>query len=150
MHAKTLNLLVLAAATACASHSSPSATGGSASQTAVPATRNRDIITVDELHAPAVSGLSVLEAVKTLRPHFLTVRGLNTVPAKDADGRQVTDQESGKVHVSLDGNKIVALEELNGIRAGTVIEVRYLNPSAAMQKFGGTAREGPVILVKTM
>ena len=34
--------------------------------------------------------------------------------------------------------------------ASTVVEIRFLNPAAAMQKFGGSALEGPVILVKTM
>jgi hypothetical protein len=30
-----------------------------------------------------------------------------------------------------------------------VVEIRFLTPSQAMQRFGGAAREGPVILVKT-
>ena len=73
---------------------------------------------------------------------------------QDLEGKvarmEVVDQESGKVHASIDGNKIVPVEELAGIRAGTVVEVRFLSPAAAMQRFGGTSRQGPVILVKTM
>lgn len=151
MHAKSVGVLMLMAGSACASRPAP-APAGTVAQASATATagRNRDIITQDELSHPTISGLTVMDAVKSLRPHFLTVRGLQTVPAKDNNGNQVTDQESGKVHASIDGNKIVALEELNGIRAGTVVEIRYLNAAAAMQKFGGQSRSGPVILVKTM
>ncbi|MEP6731942.1 MAG: hypothetical protein ABJE10_14945 [bacterium] len=112
--------------------------------------RNRDLITKEELANPSISGLTVLDAVKNLRPHFLTVRGVNTLPARDANGNQMVDQEAGKVHASVDGQKIVPIEELNGIHASSVVEIRFLSPSAAMQRFGGSAREGPVILVITM
>jgi hypothetical protein len=141
---------LLTAAAACAGSSPPPANSLAADQSAAPVRMDRDVITTQELSGPSVSNMTVLEAVKNLRPHFLTVRGLNTVPAKDAQGNQIVDEESGKVHVSVDGNRIVGLDELSGIRAGTVAEVRYLNVAAAMQKFGGMAREGPVILVKTI
>ena len=147
-------VVALIAAGACASKSAstPDAAGttATATQQAAPANRNRDLITRDELTKPSVVNMTVLDAVRSLRPHFLTVRGTNTVPAKNASGQSVVDQESGKVHASIDGNKIVPIEELTSLRAGTVLEVRYLTPAAAMQRFGGTARQGPVILVKTM
>ena len=151
MSTKILSACVLvAAASACAKHapppSSPDPGTTAPSQQAAPS-RNRDVISHEELQAPAIAGLSVLDAVKSLRPQFLTVRGLNTVPAKDANGVQLVDQESGKVHSSVDGNKVGPLDELSSIRASTVKEIRYLNPAAAHQKFGGAAREGPVILV---
>jgi hypothetical protein len=141
---------MLVALTGCATRPAAVPAGDGATQASAPTSRNRDVITKDELMAPSVSGLTVLDAVKSLRPHFLTVRGQNTVPAKDAEGKQLVDQESGKVHASIDGNRIVPVEELSGLRAGTVVEVRFLSPAAAMQRFGGTARQGPVILVKTM
>lgn len=118
-----------------------------------PVNRNRDLITQEELQGSNIVGLSVLEAVKTLRPQFLTERGKNTAPAKlnnDPNGPPLNDGESGKVHVSIDGNKIALLDELSTIRASTVKEVRFLNIAQAHQKFGGAAREGPVILVTTM
>ena len=142
--------LLMVALAGCATRPAAVPTGDGATQAAATPTRNRDIITREELSAPSVNGLTVLDAVKSLRPHFLTVRGQNTVPAKDAQGKQLVDQESGKVHASIDGNRIVSVEELAGLRAGTVVEVRFLSPAAAMQRFGGTARQGPVILVKTM
>lgn len=150
MRTSALGVLAILAGSACAKPASIPADGSPATQATAPASRNRDVITRDELTAPAVSGLTVLDAVRSLRPQFLTVRGQNTVPAKDAYGQQLVDQESGKVHASIDGNKIVPIEELAGIRAGTVSEVRFLSPAAAMQRFGGSSRQGPVILVKTM
>jgi hypothetical protein len=152
MRTPALGVLAILAGSACAKPASVPANGPTATQAATPS-RNRDVITRDELTAPSVSGLTVLDAVRSLRPQFLTVRGQNTMPAKennDPAGRQLVDLESGKVHASIDGNKIVPVEELSGLRAGSVLEVRFLSPAAAMQKFGGSSRQGPVILVKTM
>jgi hypothetical protein len=156
MRSSAFGVLALLAGSACASApKTEPVTGATATQqSAAPTNRNRDVITRDELNKPSVVNMTVLDAVKSLRPQFLTVRGQNTVPAKSGNdpinGTQLVDQESGKVHASIDGNKVVPLEELGGIRAGAVVEVRFLSPAAAMQKFGGAARNGPVILVTTM
>ncbi len=153
MSTKILSACVLmAAASACAKQGPPPQSpqpGGSAEQQAAP-NRNRDLITHDELQAPGVVGLSVLDAVRSLRPQFLTVRGLNTLPAKNANGVPLTDDESGKVHSSIDGNRVGPLDELSVISASTVKEIRYLNVAAAHHKFGSASREGPVILVVIM
>ena len=151
MRSSALGIIVILAGGACASApKTPAATGTTATQQAAAPSRNRDIITREELTAHSVVNLTVLDAVRSLRPQFLTVRGQNTMPLKDANGNQVVDQESGKVHASVDGGKIVPLDELTGIRAGSIAEVRFLTPAAAMLQFGGAARNGPVILVKTM
>jgi hypothetical protein len=153
MRSSAFGVIALIAGGACASQTAatPAVAGVTATQqSASPANRNRDLITRDELTKPSVVNMTVLDAVRSLRPHFLTVRGTNTVPAKTATGQQVVDMESGKVHASIDGNKIVPIEELSSLRAGSVAEVQYLSPAAAMQKFGGASRQGPVILVKTM
>jgi hypothetical protein len=136
----------LLAVSACASH----APSDSAEVAQSAGGRNRDVITREELSAPAMQSQNVLEVIRSLRPQFLTVRGLHTMPVKDASGAQIVDEESGKVHASIDGGKIVPLDELSNITAARVVEIRFFSPSAAMQRFGGTAREGPVILVKTM
>jgi hypothetical protein len=112
--------------------------------------RERDVISREELSDPGVSGRNVLEVVRSLRPHFLSVRGSHTMQDTSTARKRVIDQEAGKVHASIDGNKIISIEELAGITAGQVLEIRFLSPSQAMQRFGGAAREGPVILVKTM
>lgn len=149
--------MVVAAATACAKQAPPSSSpepGAAPQAQKATVNRNRDVITQEELQSPGNAGLSVLDVVKSLRPHYLTTRGLHTAPVKDKNdpinGAQIVDEEAGKTHASIDGNKIVPVNELSGIRASTVKEVRFLAPAAAMQKFGGAAREGPVILVTTM
>lgn len=143
--------LLVVAGGGCAKHYTPP---GTASLDAAPASRsadrNRDVITHDELQAPDVIGLSVLEAVRALRPRFLTVRGLNSLPAKDVNGNPLNDDESGKVHSSIDGTRVGPLDDLSAIRASTVKEIRFLDVPAAHQKFGGSSREGPVILVVLM
>ena len=131
--------LTLAACAACASGNKGAGAESGTTQ------RDRSVITRAELADPAVSGRTVLEAVRSLRPSFLTVRGQHSLQATAQ-----ADPEAGKVHASIDGTKIVSVEELAGINANSVVEIRFLNPAQAMQRFGGAAREGPVILVKTM
>ena len=141
--------VVLAVAGACAKApetapapaGSPSGTIITDGQVAAAATpRNRDVITREEISSASMGSQNVLEVVKALRPNFLTVRGSHAVGGS----------ENGTVHASVDGNRVTALDELRSIQASTIAEIRFLNPSAAMQKFGGSAMEGPVILVKTM
>jgi hypothetical protein len=144
--------LVLAACAACSSGGSATRSEPGASPevaTSVAGRRDRNVITRDELADPAMSGRNVLEVVRLLRPQFLTVRGTHTVQDTATARRGVVDQEAGKVHASIDGAKIVAVDELAGLNASTVVEIRFLTPSQAMQRFGGAARQGPVILVKT-
>ncbi|CAN5914450.1 hypothetical protein BH11GEM1_BH11GEM1_00030 [soil metagenome] len=107
---------------------------------AAPGPRNRDVITREEINGASMGSQNVLEVVKALRPTFLTVRGAHSLG----------DSQIGAVHASIDGNRVVSLDELRSLQASTIAEIRFLNPSAAMQKFGGSALEGPVILVKTM
>jgi hypothetical protein len=145
--------LVLAACAACSSggsgtRSEPGASPEVATSVAS-GRRDRNVITRDELADPSMSGRNVLEVVRLLRPQFLTVRGTHTLQDTATARRGVVDQEAGKVHASVDGSKIVSVDELAGLNASTVVEIRFLTPSQAMQRFGGAARQGPVILVKT-
>lgn len=141
--------VVLAVTSACAKapETAPSPAGAPSGtiitdgQVVAPATpRNRDVITREEISGASMGSENVLEVVKALRPSFLTVRGSHALGGS----------ESGTVHASIDGNRVTSLDELRSIQASTIAEIRFLNPSAAMQKFGGSALEGPVILVKTM
>jgi len=117
--------------------SSPDATATQASSSA--GRPNRDVITSAELSAPGLRALSVLDAIRQLRPQFLSVRGKNSQ----------SDPEAGKVHASIDYGSIIAVDDLSQMHVNAIIEVRFLNAGAAMQKFGGTAHEGPVIVVLT-
>ena len=138
---KTLQVLVLlSAVAACAGRTAATGDGGGASpeqQQSASRRGDRDVITQEELSQPSVRAQSLLDLIRSTRPHFLNQRGKNSH----------SDDEAGAVHVSIDNGRILPLQELANIHAGTAMEVRYLNASAAMQRFGGAAREGPVILV---
>jgi len=140
----------LAAAAACASgRSSSGSPVDGAPQSPAPAGRNRDIISREELADPALRAQSVLDVVRSLRPNFLSVRGAQGVRCTTPTDCQ-TDADAGRVHVSIDNGRILPLEELANIHVNSVIDIQFLNAASAMQKFGGAAREGPVILVRTI
>lgn len=130
---KNLHVLLFLVVTAgCAGRSAVSSAAGH---------HDHNVIGSDELSDPTVRSLTVLEAVRTVRPTYLTARG---------GSQSLLDPEAGKVHASIDGISIVSIDELKNILVTGVTEIRFLNEAAAMQRFGGAARQGPVILVKTM
>lgn len=142
MPLKTLCLIVFvatasAATTGCASGGTPAA---SPSAEAPATRRNRDIITRAEIGDPGMSAMSVYEAIQSLRPNFLSRRGT----------QGLLTNESGPVLASIDGAPVIAVEELKRLHLNGVVEIRLLSPAAAMQKFGGSAKQGSVILVSTM
>lgn len=142
--------VLLVAATACASApASSGSSAGGAPQAPTPANRNRDLISREELADPALRAQSVLDVVKSLRPNFLSVRGTQSVRCTTSTECQ-TNADAGSVHVSIDNGRILPLDELANIHVNSVIDIQFLSASAAMQKFGGAAREGPVILVRTI
>ena len=139
MPLKSLGVLVLLVVGACASGSAvPASAAGPSSLR-----RDPSVITQDELMDPAVSELTVYEAIQRLRPNFFSTRGTQTI-ANQGSG------ESGKVHASIDNAGVVELDQLKRIRASGVIEIRLLSPAAAMQRFGGSSKSGAVIAVRTM
>jgi hypothetical protein len=133
-------IMLLSAVAACAGRTAATDVGASPEQQSTSRRGDRDLITQEELSQPSVRAQSLLDLIRSTRPHFLNQRGKNSH----------SDDEAGAVHVSIDNGRILPLQELANIHAGTAFEVRYLNASAAMQKFGGAAREGPVILVTTV
>ena len=142
---KSLRLCLLVAATsACASRApdpvfTPEATP-SPSRSSV--RRDPNVITQDELSDAKLQSQSVLEAIRLLRPKFLNER--------PHPKNQNSDPESGRVHASIDNSGVVGLDALATMHVASVAEIRYLNVAQAMQRFGGAAREGPVIVVKTL
>jgi hypothetical protein len=128
-------ILFLAALSCAGGATSSGSFGGSQSPTG----RSRDVITREELSASDMQAQSVLDAVRSLRPQFLNSRGQNSH----------SDPEAGQVHVSIDDGRIGPISDLSLIHVSGVIEIRLLNVAQAMQRFGGAAREGPVIVVKT-
>jgi hypothetical protein len=97
------------------------------------------VITAEELSGPSVSSGNALEAVRRLRPNFLTVRGTTSI----------MNSTAGSVHVSVDGAPLQTLDALSRLQARDVSEIRYLNPTSATQRFGVGAGSGGVILVKS-
>ena len=114
--------------------------GAPASTPASAARPDRDVISQQELAVPALRALSVLEVIRTLRPHFLNIRGKNSQ----------SDPEAGRVHASIDYNGVIPLDDLRNLHVTGITEIRFLGVGPAMQKFGGAAHEGPVIVVKTL
>lgn len=109
---------------------------------------NRDVISLEELSEPGLKAQNLLSAIRTLRPQFLSDRGQQSYKCASPGDCQM-DPDAGKVHISVDNGRILPLQELENIHTATVREVRYLNQAAAMQKFGGAALSGPVIMVST-
>lgn len=130
-------LLLLAATGACAGRAPSSGAAGETRESSV--RRDPNVISMDELSDPALRGQSVLEVVRTLRPNFLVNRGVQSR----------SNPESGRVHASINGVSVVSLDELRPMHVAGVVEIRFLSAAAAMQRFGGAAQQGPVILVRT-
>ena len=138
---KRFSLLLILAATGACGGRAPSSGGPEAVPASAPSgRRNPSVITLDELKDPALSGQSVLEVVRKLRPNFLSTRGIQSR----------NNPESGKVHASINGTGVVPLDYLRTMALAGVVEIHFLNAAAAMQRFGGAAQEGPVILVRTL
>jgi hypothetical protein len=133
--------LLLAATAACAGRA-PSSGAPESTEPVAQSSVRRDpnVITLDELTDPSLAGQSVLEAVRKLRPNFLSTRGIQSR----------NNPESGRVHASVNGVSVVPVDELRTMLLAGVVEIRFLSAAAAMQRFGGAAQEGPVILVKTL
>jgi hypothetical protein len=143
LQARRLRALLVAAsaATSAFACAQPSKMGGGGleepREMRAPVGRNRDVITEPELNDPNYRTQNAMEVVRSLRPHFLTARGKNSH----------SDNEAGLVHISVDNGRILPADELRNVLAMNIKEIRFLSVAAAMQKFGGAAREGPVILV---
>jgi hypothetical protein len=103
------------------------------------ASRSSDVISAAELAAPSVVNGDALEAVRRLRPRFLSARGASSIRVAGA----------GAVHVSIDGGNLLTVSHLSRMRPGDISEIRYLNASEATQRFGTNAAMGGVLLVKS-
>jgi hypothetical protein len=140
-------LCLLTAVAACASSGAAPATAGVAAASAASARRDPNVIMQEELADPSLSSLNAYDAIRALRPRFFSIRGpQNFASAGNTPG----DPESGQPHASIDGVGVVALDELKNLAVRSVIEIRFLDAAAAMQRFGASAHAGPVIVVRTM
>jgi hypothetical protein len=138
---------VLVVASAACGGKTPAPETGAAPAQQDAAGRNRDVITAAELSKPELGAQSLLSVIRTLRPTFLVNRGLQSYTCPKTTNDCSADPDAGAVHASVDNGRIVRIEELDAIHVVTVQEVLYLNVATAMNRFGGAARSGPVILV---
>lgn len=116
---------LLLISTACAS--SPSGTGAVS-----PASRARNFITQEEIRAAASP--TALDAVRALRPAWLTKRGPQSV-SYEAD-----------IVVYLDRARLGGVEALREIAAGTITSLEFLDAAAANYRFGAGHPYGAIIV----
>lgn len=141
------SIAMLVAATGCASKpKSPTpaeapANGSTptlqATPTATATKKDPDLIVEAELADPSVATGNAFDAVRRLRPQFLTTRGTRSLSGG-----------AGSIRVSVDGSALQSLAALKDMNAREVKEIRYLSAPQAAQTFGTASGAGPVILVK--
>lgn len=105
--------------------------------------RERNLIAREELVQASDKFADVHQAVRRLRPHFLTVnnRGSRTL------GNSGSSNGDALPVVYVDGRKSGEPDFLKGISTKAVAEVRYLSPNEAGMEYG-LGHEGGAIVVK--
>ncbi len=135
-----LTVSALSLAAACAGQTSSTPAGGAeAAPRPATARANRNVISREELSTPSIRAMNALEVIRSLRPTYLAERGKTSQ----------SNPEAGKVHASLDYNGVISLNDLRNVPVVSIVEILYLDVAAAMNRFGGAANEGPVIVVRT-
>jgi hypothetical protein len=100
--------------------------------------RQRDLITREELVQSAQKHQDLEKAIRSLRPHFLR---------RPAGVRSMAGMGPAAVQLYIDGIKQTELGSLVLIQTLDVEEVRYLEPARAQEQYGIT-HSGGVIQVK--
>jgi hypothetical protein len=103
------------------------------------ATRDRNVITYDELQDPTVVGGDALTALRHLRPAFFAYRG----PTGSSQG----SGGGGETMVSIDYGPLQRIDYLSTITTQGMKEVRYLDANDAQNRFGLNANGGAVIVL---
>ena len=140
-------LIFASVLTGCASKSSTVTTGtttaASASTTtaaasAAPASRNPDILSVEDAATAAKSGVgNAYDLIRRLRPNF--VRNNERTSMRNTSAQPI---------VRLNGQVLGEVTELRGIEIGVVQQIRYYSIVQAENTFAGD-RGRPVIAVTT-
>jgi hypothetical protein len=101
-------------------------------------TQKRDLLTKEEIMAPAMKDLDLLQIVRLLRPHFLRPpRGV----------RSMVNGPPAPIQLYVNDNPRAGLDDLKSIKPEEVEEIRYLEPSRAQDQYGIT-HSGGALLVK--
>lgn len=135
---RTIALVALVlAAPGCATQGAQSPAASSPTNAAA-TTRNPDVISYEEIVDPSMGDLDALSIIKRLRPAFLATRG----------GASSVSSSSKGIQVTIGGGPLQPLSALTSIRASEMLEIRYLNTSAAAQAYGSAAGAAGVIVIK--
>lgn len=122
-----LAIATIVISVACA----PSPGAESATRPTRPPRRSHVLISSEEL--AATPALDAMEAVRTLRPDWLTSRGVTTLRG-----------EMPELLVYLDGQRMGSQQVLSGIAIAMIREIRYYSAPDATQRWG-TGHAGGVI-----
>ena len=101
------------------------------------ARRNPNVISQEELQAPAITSRDALSAIRSLRPNFFSYRG----PTGSSE------PGAGEVQISHDYGPLQPVSTLKSLNTFGLVEVRYLNAEDAALRFGLNANGGPVIVL---
>ena len=140
MAARRTLALVLVLAASCAKSPSSTATASSAPRpSASREARNPDVISRQELQDPTIAGTDAMTAIRQLRPAFFRTRG----------PQSFSNAKAGLTQISQDFGPLQPVDNLKGIDARSLVEVRFLNAVEAQNRFGINANGGPVIVLLT-
>jgi hypothetical protein len=97
------------------------------------------VISRAELQDPTIAGTDAMTAIRQLRPAFFRTRG----------PQSFSNATAGLTQISQDFGPLQPVDNLKGIDARTLVEVRFLNAVEAQTRFGINANGGPVIVLLT-
>jgi hypothetical protein len=118
--------------------SSQQTDSGDGSQAVTPrAKRAGNVISTEELQAPAILSRDAYAGIRMLRPNFFTYRG----PTGSSE------PGAGGVMVSHDYGPLMSVQSLKTHNTMGIVEVRYLNAEEAGLRFGLNANGAPVIVL---
>lgn len=97
----------------------------------------RDVLTRDEIVQSTAYQGDLLDAIHSLRPHFLAIpRGVYSRSSPAAS----------PLAVYVNGIRQSGVGSLRSIAASKVATVRYLDPTASLNEFGPTASGGALLV----
>jgi hypothetical protein len=98
---------------------------------------------------------NALELIRGLRPEWLVTRGINSwreTPQGSGSGRNVviTRQADPTILVYLNGFRLGGIDKLQEVTTQMLSSVEYLDPHAAVLRFGGSAAHGAILLTTSI
>ena len=122
------------ASSGCASHGGAAPAGTTAATTAPRAKRDPTVITAEELTRGQWS--NAYDAVRTLRPQWLTFKGADTI---------LGDQ--GEVQVRLDDTPLGGIASLRQVTSVGIASMRFVDGITAAGRWGGAYANGAILIV---